>query len=1044
MDHDSGRSERRQVTVLFCDIADSTGLSERCDPEDLRDVLLEFQNLSTRCIEACGGKVVNYIGDGIRAEFGYPLTSENEAESAVRAALSLLPSIKELSTRTAAALGETVCVRIGIHTGVAVIGRAAAGHVHGATEIVGDTPNIAARLQEIGEPGSIVISGETERLLRGKFQLQALGARALKGLSRQIDAFVVLGEAAQDVAPLARQPKLLPLVNRARELEQLLRLWELVQAGRGQAVEIQGEAGIGKSRLAHELIERTALPQHSIFRLRASANHQNVPFYPVIRQLEQRIGMRRDDGVESNIARLEQFLREVHDAADEPSYQIGALLGLPIPAPPTMRDRDPREARRRTREQLLRLLTARGSTEPGVVLVEDLQWADPSTRELVDRLITKLGSLRFLLLITKRTERGQICDGPDKICRMALARLQIDDCRELARSVVRGRQVPARLLNRIVERGDGVPLFVEELAAATAETGQLDAAAPDFMESHEVPSALHDSLMIRLDRLGGAKRTAQLASVLGRTFSHPLLAAVMQDDRALAAGLAHLVESDVIRLEDGDAQPIYSFKHALVRDVAYFSLLKRERRELHARVAQAIETQFPELADAEPDYLAQHFSEAGLIAQAARTWLAAATRAAERSAHIEAIAQLRTALGRISNLPAGAERDALELDVQLALIGPSIAALGFGAPAVAEVSRRAVDLCRAVQAESRIFPALYAGWAFDRVTGDIAGARKLAEDFLALAEQIGTRSDRMVGHRLLGTSLLTCGEVRGAHEHLERAMVLCEAGADQTTATDYGTDVRVTTLSHLCIASWHLGEITVAAGHAERALARALELGHAHTLGYAFTHLSMFYTLERDSERVEKLASRVLIAATDRELPFWIMVARIFIGWCEAQSGRVTQGIETLVSQREPLRQANFVYWMPTYLCWLGEAHGRTGNLIEAKSCLAQARDMIRTGGERWYEPECWRIEGRLAEHAELDDGARADECFQRALALAKGRGDCGFALRAAVDLARYRLRRGQRDGVRELIEQAMQPFLNQPVRGDRAEAQAVLQTLQD
>ncbi|MGP0093096.1 MAG: ATP-binding protein [Xanthobacteraceae bacterium] len=1042
MDHDSGRSERRQVTVLFCDIADSTGLSERCDPEDLRDVLLEFQHLSTRCIEASGGKVINYIGDGIRAEFGYPLTSENEAESAVRAALSLLPSIKELSTRTAAALGETICVRIGIHTGVAVIGTAAAGHVHGATEIVGDTPNIAARLQEIGERDSIVISGETQRLLRGKFQLQALGARPLKGLSRQIDAFAVLGEGAADVPPLVRQTKLLPLVNRARELEQLLRLWELARSGQGQAVEIQGEAGIGKSRLAHELIERSGLPQRSIFELRASANHQNVPFYPVIRQLEKKVGIRRDDGVERNIPRLQQFLDESNGAADEPTYQIGALLGLPIPPPPTLRDLDPQEARRRTRELLLRLLTARGSTEPGIVLVEDLQWADPSTRDLVGRLITKLRGLRILLLITRRTEPGQTRDGSDKICRIDLARLENADCRELAQSAARGRQVPDRLLDRIVERCDGVPLFVEELSAAAAETGQLDAAETDFIESHEVPSALYDSLMIRLDRLGGAKCTAQLASVLGRTFSPPLLAAMMKDDAALAAGIAHLVESDLIRLEGEDPEPVYSFKHALVRDVAYFSLLRRERRELHARVAEAIETKFPELADAEPDYLAQHFSEAGLIAKAARTWLAAAARAAERSAHIEAIAQLRTALVRIANLPAGAERDALEFDVQLALVGPSIAAQGYGAPAVAEVSRRAVDLCRALKAESRIYPALYAGWSYDRVTGDIEGACRLAEEFLALAERNGTRSDRMVGHRLVGTSLLTSGEIRGAHAQLERALALYDAGIDQTT--DYGTDIRVMTLSHLCITSWLLGKITVAAGHAERAMSYALEVGHAHTLGYAFTHLSMFYTLERDVDRVEKLARRVLIAATERELPFWAMVARIFIGWCETQSDRVAQGIETLVGQREPLRQANFVYWMPTYLCWLGEAYSRAGDLVEAKPCLAQARDMIGSGGERWYEPECWRIEGRLAEREEPADAVRARECFERALALAKGRGDCGFALRAAVDLARHRLRRGQRDGIRELIEQAMQPFLNEPVRGDRAEAQALLQELQD
>src|SRR5262245_9813363 len=388
----SGRvSERRQLTVLFCDLVDSTGLSERRDPEDLREVLLEFQTICSRCINEAGGTVINYIGDGIRAEFGYPLTSENEAASAVRAGLQLLRGIQELSERATVMIQEPLRVRIGVHTGVAVIGKGALGHVHDATEIVGDTPNIAARLQEIGEQNSLVISGETQRLLRGKFPLRPLGMRALKGLSRKIEVFQVVGEAIEDAnTHHRRHHEAQPLINRFAELGELLQAWELAKSGRGHTVEITGEPGIGKSRLALELIEKAELPDDSILVLQASAHHQNAPLYPIIRWLKQTVGLRREDSADTNAGCLREFLSRTLPGGEEQHLLIYRLLGLPIPRPTTPIVPDAQELRRRTRDIAVQLLTSPARGAAGLILVEDFHWADPSTIEVLEHIAGRI------------------------------------------------------------------------------------------------------------------------------------------------------------------------------------------------------------------------------------------------------------------------------------------------------------------------------------------------------------------------------------------------------------------------------------------------------------------------------------------------------------------------------------------------------------------------------------------------------------------------------------------------------------------------------
>jgi hypothetical protein len=464
----------------------------------------------------------------------------------------------------------------------------------------------------------------------------------------------------------------------------------------------------------------------------------------------------------------------------------------------------------------LRLLTSRDGDRPAVLLVDDMQWADPSSGDLVDHIARSIDAHRILLVIARRAEPVRAGAASNGFPRIALQRLDQQECERLAELVVQGRQISTELRHRILAQSDGVPLFIEELATAAVETGRLSSPQGSSAAELEpdVPFSLYDPLMIRLDRLGDAKRVAQLAAVIGRNFSPRILTAVAaRRGEAAAPPLARLVEADIVRLDRDGPERVYSFKHSLVRDVAYSSLLRRDRRDLHALVAETIETEFPDVAEAEPAYLAQHLAEAGLIAEAARMWLKAAKQAAEKSANSEAIAQLQAALNQIRRLRPGREQNDLELDVQLALIGPTIAAKGYGAPDLASVSRRALDLCAALKDEVRIYPALYARWSYDRVTGDVLNACRLADEFLTLADRHGTRTGRMIGHRLLGTSLMLTGRFRSAREHLERCVALYDADLDQSAAVTYGVDARITALSLLSTVAWHLGDSAAGASY---------------------------------------------------------------------------------------------------------------------------------------------------------------------------------------------------------------------------------------
>ena len=704
--------------MLFCDIVDSTGMSERRDPEDVREMLQSYQLVCIRAIERFGGGISHYSGDGLMAQFGYPVAIEKGPQAAVRAALAILEEMRDLSREIERRFGERMAIRVGLQTGLVVVGNMGAkGHRQRAT-LVGEAANVAARLQSIARPDTAVIGDATAALLENRFELRPLGPQTLRGLSRDIEAFEVVGERYAGDAATLPPPRTTLLVGRADEIGTLRDHWARAVAGNGSAVLVVGDAGVGKSRLVQELRTSIGGQGGGVPTMSGSVHHRNIALYPFIEFLRHAV---RGADNETTLANLRSLVQAgAGDTGDsallafaeelvEPSARHGGTAHKPT-APVTP------ETRRKLRDLLLAIVMRPSERGALLLVIEDAHWLDPSSLELVERILPALAARPVLLIITSREALklggGDATRSPAVL---KLERLDDDACRQIVRSVAGERAVPEAVLRWITDRCDGTPLFAEELALAYLATGTMapTGLVPDeagrFAES-QVPAALHDSLLVRLDQLGHAKLVAQQASVLGRVFRRDLLAAIHGGSEAeLDGNLDKLGAAGIISPSDGGTARAYQFKHALLRDAAYQSLLKGQRRLLHASVGQAIEAQFPVIGELEPDLVAQHWAHAGEPEKSARHGLKAARLSAMRSSNLEAMAQAAGVFEQVRNLPPGAVRDGIELEACIVTIGPLIATKGYGAPDVGQIATRALELARGSDPPSaagmgRIFP----------------------------------------------------------------------------------------------------------------------------------------------------------------------------------------------------------------------------------------------------------------------------------------------------------------------------------------------------
>ena len=1015
-------AERRQVTVMFSDLVGSTALSARMDPEDLREIISEYQKCVAETVRRFGGFVAKYMGDGVLVYFGYPEAHEDDAERAVRAGLELIAAVTALKTRA------SLQTRVGIATGLVVVGDLIGSGEAQERGIVGETPNLAARLQGITEPNTVVIAEGTRRLLGNLFELEDLGAKDLKGISGPVQAWAALrASSAEGRFEALHASGLTALVGREEEFELLLRRWSRAKTGEGQVVLLSGEAGIGKSRLTAALLESLAAESHTRLRYFCSPQHIDSAFYPIIGQMERAAGLADDDVLQTKLDKLDALLAQTATSIQDAAL-FAEMLSLPNDGRYPALDLTPEQRRQRTLEALTAQLAGLAKKRPVLMICEDAHWVDPTSLEVFGRTVDQIKTLPVLLIVTFRPEFNAPWAGRSHVTSLALNRLGEREAAAIIARLAGNKVLPADMMAEIVERTDGIPLFVEEMTKAVleaeseGEARRTAGAVPS--PALAVPASLHASLMARLDRLGPAKEVAQIGAAIGREFSHALLAAVARKPEAeLGAALDRLIAAGLLFRQGVPPHANYLFKHALVQDAAYGTLLREPRRALHARIAETLEIQFAEIAESKPELLARHCTKAGLIEKAAVLWGKAGQRSLARSALVEAAEQLTRALAQIAALPATPALRREQIKLQVALITPLIHVKGYAAPETKVATERARLLIEQAEALGEpvedpllLFSVLYGFWVANYVAFNGNATLELAVQFLALAEKKGATVPLMVGHRLMGTSLMSTGDIAPGRAHYDQALALYDPAEHRPLATRFGQDVGVAILCYRSRNLWLLGYPEAALADAEHALKDAREIGQAGTLMYALGHLPLTHILIGNNATANAQANQVVALADEKGALLWKSEGMRNQGCVLALTGKASEAVQMMTSGITGFRSTGATVWDPFYLSYLARAHAELGQFDDAWRCVGEAMTAAETTKERWFEAEIQRIAGEIALKSPVPDAAKAETYFERALAVARQQQAKSWELRAAMSMARLWRDQGKRHEARDLL----------------------------
>ncbi len=1041
-------AERRQVTVMFSDLVGSTALSARMDPEDLREVIAAYQKCVAETVRRFGGFVAKYLGDGVLVYFGYPEAHEDDAERAVRAGLELVAAVTTLKSSV------PLQTRVGIATGLVVVGDLIGSGEAQERGIVGETPNLAARLQGAAEPNSVVIAESTRKLVGNLFELEDLGAKDLKGIAGPVRAWAALrSSTAEGRFEALHASGLSELVGREEELEILLRRWSRAKSGEGQVVLLSGEPGIGKSRLTAALLERLATEPHTRLRYFCSPQHTDSAFYPITGQMERAAGLARDDSPQAKLDKLDAVLA-LGSASVQDAALFAEMLSLSNDGRYPALQLTPQQRRQRTMEALTAQVEALSRQKPVLMILEDAHWADPTSLEAFSRAVDRTRTLGVLLIVTHRPEFEPPWIGRPHVTALTLNRLGEREIVAMIDRVVGNKAIPASIRRDIVERTDGIPLFVEEMTKAVLEAESEGAAeraiAAVPSPATAVPASLHASLMARLDRLGPAKELAQIAAAIGREFSHALLAAVVrQPETELLASLDRLVSAGLLFRQGVPPHASYLFKHALVQDAAYGTLLREPRRALHSRIAETLESKFTEIAENQPELLALHCTEAGLIEKSAALWGRAGQRSLARSALVEAVAQFTHALNQIATLSATPALRRERIKLQVALITPLIHVKGYAAPetkAAAEKARLLIEQAEALGEPPEdpllLFSVLYGFWVANYVAfnGDVC--RDLAAQFLTLAQNQRATVPLMIGHRLMGMALLHTGDIAKGRAHYDRALALYDAAEHRPLATRFGQDVRVAILCYRSHALWMLGYADAALADANHALKDAREIGHAATLMYALGVLGVTNVQYGSYSAFNAQLDEVISLANEKGAPLWKAGGMCQQGCMLALTGKAADAIPMLTSGITAWRSTGSTLWMPLYLSYLASARADLGQFDDAWSCISEAMTAVETSKETWFEAEANRIAGEIALKSPQPDAAKAQSYFERALAVARHQQAKSWELRAAMSMARLWRDQGKRQQARELLAPVYGWFTEGLDTRDLKEAKTLLDEL--
>jgi class 3 adenylate cyclase/predicted ATPase len=1039
-------AERRQLTVMFVDLVGSTALSAKLDPEDMSAVMRAYQESCAEVVRRWDGHVAKYMGDGVLAYFGWPQAHEDDAERAVRAGLELAAAVGRLKPGD----DTPLAARVGIATGLVMVGELIGEGAAQEEAVVGDTPNLAARLQALAEPGAVVVAASTRHLLGGLFVLTDLGPMRLKGFAEPLAAFRVEGEGrAEGRFEALHGQRLTPLVGREQELAILLERWARAKDGDGQVVLLAGEPGIGKSRLIQTLRERLGTQTYTRLSYVCSPYHQTSALHPVIGQIERAAGFGPDDAPEQRLDKLEILLRQATPDIMEAAPLIAAMLSIPTGTCYPPLNLTPQRQKEKTLEALVGQLAGLAAQRPVLMVFEDAHWIDPTSRELLELTVERLKGLPVLLVVTFRPEFTPPWTGAAHITSLALDRLSRELGAALVEGFTDGKPLPAEILDRILARADGIPLFVEELTKTVLEAGFLRETENGYALSGPlpplaIPSTLQDSLMARLDRSASAKEVAQIGAAIGREFSPGLLAGVaLLPEGRLRAGLADLVDAELVFRRGTPPDAIYSFKHALVQDAAYESLLRSTRQKLHGRIAEVLERNFPAVVESQPEVVARHWTVAARVDKAVHYWQLAGERAVRRAANFEAIEHFHKALDLLETQHNGQERSAIELGLLTRLGSALMLVKGWGAPEVEAVYIRARRISKQLVRSAELAPALVGQWLFHHSRAEFAAAREVTAEMLELARELGDSDLQLQAHHAAWPTPMCLGLLGEAREHIEAGLSLYDEERHHHHRFVYlGHDPAVCAHALGALITWTQGYPDSAEQHVSAAIGLARRSGHAPTLAHALWFCGQLMVARRDVARALAMAEELLMLASEHRLALPRATAVMFRGWALASEGQVEEGVRDLEAGIETWRRSGATFNLPHRLGLLAEARARASEQTGALEVLNRALALVEGTGERWFEPYLHLSKGELLLSGPAADNSAAETCFRTAIEAARRQEARLWELRATAALAGLWGSQGERRKAHDLLAPIHGWFTEGLDTPDLQEAKALLDAL--
>jgi class 3 adenylate cyclase/predicted ATPase len=1043
-------AERRQLTVVFCDLVESTKLASQLDPEDWRDVVRAYQQVCTEVIQRYDGHIAQLLGDGLLVYFGYPQAHEDDAQRAIRTGLEIIDAVRSLNTHLDQDKGITLAIRLGLHTGVVVIGEMG-GAGRQEQLALGEVPNIASRIEGLAASNTLVVSEATYRLIQGYFECEDLGAQALRGVTESIHVYHVLSESGATSRLDIAQPRgLTPLVGREQEVGILLERWAQVKAGHGHVVLLTGDAGIGKSRLVQMLKEHIANQPYTCWECRSLSYLENTALFPLTDLFQRLWQFQAEEAPDAKLEKLEHALSQYRLPLEETVPLFAPLLSLALPEdryPPL--NLSPQRQRQKTLETVVAILLELAEHQPVLFIIEDLHWTDPTTLEFLNLVVEQIPTTSILTILTCRPTFQPSWSHRSYLTEITVSRLSQTQVEQIITRMTDGKTFPAAVLQQIIEKTDGVPLFVEEMTKAVLESGQLKETDGHYelagsLQALVIPATLQDSLMARLDRLMTAKVIAQLGATMGRQFSYAWLQAVAQlDEVMLQHELGRLVKAEIVYQRGVPPQSTYVFKHALIQDAAAQSLLKSTRQHYHQRIAQVLEAQFPATVDQQPELLAHHYTEAGLTEQAVPYWHHAGQNAIQRLAHVEAIAHLRQGLELLQTFPETPQRLQRAVDMLIALGASLLAVKGYAAGEVRETYTFAQQLCQHLEDPQQLFSVLRGLWNYYLVRAEYQTAHALGEQLLTLAQQLQDPALLCAAHRALGTTLFYLGTLASALTHFAQGMALYDPSQHRSSVFQYGDDAGVVCHLYAAWALWCLGYPDQGLVRSHEAVTLAQQSARPFSLSFILNLAAIFHQFRREERLTQERAEVAMTLAKEQGFPHWIAHGVILRGWVLVQqAGQAQAGIEQINHGLIAHRATGAALLRPYFLALLAEAHGIMEQPEAGLAVLTEALTLVDPTGEGWYEPEMHRLKGELLLQQHADNQADAENCFQHALEIARNQQAKSLELRAASSLAKLWQQQGKRQEAHDLLAPVYSWFTEGFETADLKDAKALLVAL--